>query len=158
MKRVLVFSLALLAVLPAGSAAHDGGGIDVMGGHAQIADLTLGSPLPVPVTPPENVSYVAGDNGFTGGHVVTEGDRLYLGSYGRGLHMYDISDPAAATPAGCGPSRRTAARSRSARRSRTRTTYRSTPDTGFRAWAGATSCCWPRAATTPAPATRAACS
>src|SRR5919106_1187547 len=94
MKRALLLTLAALAFLPALSTAHDGGG-DVTRGHGQIADLTLGTPLPMPVTPPENVSYVTGDNGFTGGHVVTQGDRLYLGSYGRGLHIYDISDPAA---------------------------------------------------------------
>jgi hypothetical protein len=95
MKRVLLLTLAAVAFLPAMSTAHDGGGMDVIDGHAQIADLTIGTPLPIPVTPPENVSYVTGDNGFTGGHVVTQGDRLYLGSYGRGLHIYDISDPAA---------------------------------------------------------------
>jgi hypothetical protein len=42
----------------------------------------------------DNVSYVGGDNGFTGGHVVVQGERLYLGSYGRGMHIYDISEPA----------------------------------------------------------------
>jgi hypothetical protein len=92
MKRAVLLTLAL-TLLPAMSAAHDGG-VDVMNGHAQIVNLTLGT-LPTPVTPPENVSYVAGDNGFTGGHVVVEGDRLYLGSYGRGMHIYDISDPRA---------------------------------------------------------------
>ena len=70
-----MLTLAVLAFLPALSTAHDGG-VDVMRGHGQIADLTLGTPLPMPVTPPENVSYVTGDNGFTGGHVVTQGDRL----------------------------------------------------------------------------------
>jgi hypothetical protein len=63
--------------------------------HAQLVNLTLGALPPVPVVPPENVSYVSGDNGFTGGHVAVQGDRLYLGSYGRGLHIYDISDPRA---------------------------------------------------------------
>ena len=43
-----------LAFLPALSTAHDGG-VDVTRGHGQIADLTLGTPLPMPVTPPENV-------------------------------------------------------------------------------------------------------
>ena len=47
--------------------------------------------LTSPLSIGEGVSYVAGDNGFTGGHVVVEGDRLYLGSYGRGMHIYDIS-------------------------------------------------------------------
>jgi hypothetical protein len=49
--------------------------------------------LTTPLTIAEDVSYTAGDNGFTGGHVVVEGDRLYLGSFGRGLHIYDISEP-----------------------------------------------------------------
>lgn len=40
----------------------------------------------------EGVEYVAGRNGFTGGHVVTRGDRLYIGSYAIGLRAYDISD------------------------------------------------------------------
>jgi hypothetical protein len=92
MKRAVLVTL-VLALMPAMSAAHDSG-VDVMRGHGQIVNLTLGT-LPAPVTPPENVSYVTGDNGFTGGHVVTQGDRLYLGSYGRGLHIYDISDPEA---------------------------------------------------------------
>src|ERR671915_2650929 len=103
MKRVLLLTLGVLAVLPAMSTAHDGGGIDVMDGHAQIADLTIGTPLPMPVTPPENVSYVTGDNGFTGGHVVTQGDRLSLGSYGRGPHIYDTRDPAAPQRIGAYP-------------------------------------------------------
>lgn len=40
----------------------------------------------------ENVEYVGGRNGWTGGHLVTRGDRLYIGSYGIGLRVYDISD------------------------------------------------------------------
>src|SRR5918998_2047151 len=90
MKRVLLLTLGVLAVLPTMSTAHDGGGIGVMDGPAQIADLAIGTPLTMPVTPPENVSYVTGDNGFTGGEGGKQGDRLYLGSYGRGLHLYDI--------------------------------------------------------------------
>jgi hypothetical protein len=90
MKRVALLTI-VLALLPAAAAAHDTG-LDPTDGHAQIVDLTLGT-LPTPVTPPRNVSYVAGDNGFTGGHVAVQGDRLYLGSYGRGLHIYDISEP-----------------------------------------------------------------
>jgi hypothetical protein len=91
-KRVVLLCLGL-ALLPAAAVAHDGG-VDVVNGHGQIVNLTLGT-LPTPVTPPENVSYVAGDNGFTGGHVAVQGNRLYLGSYGRGLHIYDISNPRA---------------------------------------------------------------
>ena len=61
--------------------------------HGQLSDITLADPWG-PVLPlGKNVEYVTGDNGFPGGHVVVEGDRLYLGSYGRGLHIYDISNP-----------------------------------------------------------------
>jgi hypothetical protein len=42
----------------------------------------------------DNVSYVTGHTGFTGGHVVVEGDRLYVGSYGVGMKFFDISNPA----------------------------------------------------------------
>jgi hypothetical protein len=43
----------------------------------------------------DNVSYVTGHTGFTGGHVVVEGDRLYVGSYGVGMKFFDISNPGA---------------------------------------------------------------
>jgi hypothetical protein len=43
----------------------------------------------------QDVSYVTGHTGFTGGHVVVEGDRLYVGSYGVGMKFFDISDPGA---------------------------------------------------------------
>ena len=89
MRRALLLGTLLsAALLPAAASAHPLPGSQ----HAQIANLTLGV-LPTPAVPPKNVSYVAGDNGFTGGHVAVQGDRLYLGSYGRGLHIYDIGDP-----------------------------------------------------------------
>jgi hypothetical protein len=65
------------------------------GEHAFVAIPSLGQLAPTALAPRENVEYVGGHNGFTGGHVAIQGDRLYLGSYGRGLHIYDISDPAA---------------------------------------------------------------
>jgi hypothetical protein len=82
---------ALLAGLAPLSAAqaHDAG-VD----HAQATFATV-SPLAVPLGLGENVRYVGGDNGFTGGHVVVDRNRLYVGSYGRGMYIYDISDPAA---------------------------------------------------------------
>jgi hypothetical protein len=83
---------AAVAVL-IGAAAVPAAAHDPDGEHATttapLADLTLPS-----LGIGENVTYVTGDNGFTGGHVVVEGDRLYLGSYGRGMHIYDISQPA----------------------------------------------------------------
>jgi hypothetical protein len=49
-----------------------------------------GNPITYPLA--ENVRYVGGDNTSTGGHVVVEGDRLYVGAYGLGMKIYDISD------------------------------------------------------------------
>jgi hypothetical protein len=41
-----------------------------------------------------NVERIGGDNTSTGGHVVVQGNRLYMGMYGRGFRMYDITTPA----------------------------------------------------------------
>lgn len=41
----------------------------------------------------EGVARVGGDNTSTGGHVTVEGDRLYVGAYGLGMRIFDISDP-----------------------------------------------------------------
>jgi hypothetical protein len=41
------------------------------------------------------VGHVANLGGTTGGHVVVEGDRLYMGMYGVGMRIFDISQPAA---------------------------------------------------------------
>ena len=41
----------------------------------------------------ENVDYVTTVPGATGGHSVIEGDRLYVGAYGLGMRLFDISDP-----------------------------------------------------------------
>jgi len=41
----------------------------------------------------EGVRRVSGDNTSTGGHVVVEGNRLYVGAYGLGLRIFDIADP-----------------------------------------------------------------
>jgi hypothetical protein len=80
---------ALVLALGAGGAgAHEGG-------HAIVPVAAFGQLAPTALAPRENVEYVGGDNGFTGGHVVLEGERLYLGSYGNGLRIYDVSDPAA---------------------------------------------------------------
>ncbi len=40
----------------------------------------------------DNVRHVGGDNTSTGGHVVVEGNRLYVGAYGLGMRIFDISD------------------------------------------------------------------
>jgi hypothetical protein len=51
-----------------------------------------GNPLAVPIQ--AGVEHVDNDGGATGGHVVAEGDRLYVGAYGEGFRIFDISDPA----------------------------------------------------------------
>src|SRR5918992_1560000 len=86
--RPLVVAVALVALLSlaGGSSAHDGS-------HAIVPVVAFGPLPPTGLAPRENVAYVGGDNGFTGGHVAVEGNRLYLGSYGNGMRIYDISDP-----------------------------------------------------------------
>jgi hypothetical protein len=51
-----------------------------------------GNPLSVAVT--QNVALIDSDGGSSGGHVVAEGNRLYVGAYGAGFRIFDISDPA----------------------------------------------------------------
>lgn len=57
------------------------------------------TPFPSPAHAPsattlqENVEHVTNVPGSTGGHVVVEGDRLYMGTYGYGMRIFDISDP-----------------------------------------------------------------
>jgi hypothetical protein len=84
---VAVVSLTLFMTLAAAGGAHEGE-------HAIVPIVAFGELPPTPLAPRENVEYVGGDNGFTGGHVAIEGNRLYLGSYGNGLRIYDISNPA----------------------------------------------------------------
>ncbi|MGH3737791.1 MAG: LVIVD repeat-containing protein [Micromonosporaceae bacterium] len=43
----------------------------------------------------EQVRHVFHDGSTTGGHVTVQGDRLYLGAYGLGFRIFDISDPVA---------------------------------------------------------------
>jgi hypothetical protein len=89
MTRVLALAVAAgasLLVLVGAAPAHEGE-------HAIVPVLAFGQLAPTPLAPRENVEYVGGDNGFTGGHVAVEGDRLYLGSYGNGMRIYDISTP-----------------------------------------------------------------
>lgn len=49
-----------------------------------------GNPISVPLW--DNVKHVAGDNTSTGGHVVRQGNRLYVGAYGLGMRIFDISE------------------------------------------------------------------
>lgn len=56
----------------------------------------LGTPAKAtPAATFENVRFVANVPGNTGGHVVVEGDRLYMGNYGTGLSAYSLANPAA---------------------------------------------------------------
>lgn len=49
--------------------------------------------LSTPLATQENVRHLTTVPGTTGGHVVVEGNRLYMGNYGTGLSAYDISNP-----------------------------------------------------------------
>lgn len=98
MRRITLVSIVIAASLaPAVAQAHDSG-VDFS--HATVF---------APFAPPEfasqpgygkNVEHVTGRSGFTGGHVAVEGDRLYVGSYGVGMRIFDISDPASPQPIG----------------------------------------------------------
>lgn len=59
-----------------------------------LATLSPGAQA-TPAATQQNVRFVANVPGNTGGHVVVEGDRLYMGNYGTGLSAYDISNPRA---------------------------------------------------------------
>ena len=87
-----VAGIALAAALAAAAFAVPASAHDGESEHAQVSTNVFTGSLSVPLAA-DNVSYVTGDNGFTGGHVTVQGDRLYLGSYGRGMHIYDISEP-----------------------------------------------------------------
>jgi hypothetical protein len=92
MRRVLIGALLPLAALlvlavPAAIAVLEGS----HEGHTFNGVVTGG--LSSDLAPQQNAEYVTGDTGFTGGHVAVQGDRLYLGSYGRGVRAYDISTP-----------------------------------------------------------------
>lgn len=56
---------------------------------------SLGTAVATPAATFENVRLVTNVPGNTGGHVVVEGNRLYMGNYGTGLSAYDITNPKA---------------------------------------------------------------
>ena len=90
MRRItLVTAVAALLAAPAGAHAQDGS-------HVAKASLFGLSPLALSTVPGigENLEYLGGANTFTGGHSVIEGDRLYVGAYGLGMRVFDISEPA----------------------------------------------------------------
>lgn len=59
------------------------------------ASLLQPAAAQTPLARSQNVEYLTGDHGATGGHVMVEGDRLYVGAYGLGMRFFDISDPEA---------------------------------------------------------------
>lgn len=48
----------------------------------------------------ERVAHVANVPGGTGGHSIIEGNRLYVGAYGYGMRLFDISNPRSPKPLG----------------------------------------------------------
>jgi hypothetical protein len=90
MKIRIVATVLLVALATAtGAGAHDDGKGHLLETLTPVVGGMSFSPFK------DNVSYVTGHTGFTGGHVVVEGDRLYVGSYGVGMKFFDISNPAA---------------------------------------------------------------
>ena len=59
---------------------------------AGLAPAAAAPGVSTPVVTQENVRHVATVPGNNGGHVVAEGNRLYMGNFGSGMAVYDISD------------------------------------------------------------------
>lgn len=78
--------LALVLLVAVGAPAP------ATGDHDHADHNQPGSPLATPVS--SNARLVDSDGGASGGHVVVEGDRLYVGAYGVGMRIFDISNPA----------------------------------------------------------------
>ena len=62
-------------------------------GMALLAGLVPGAQA-TPAAPQMNVRHLLNVPGSTGGHVAVEGNRLYVGAYGLGMTIFDISNPA----------------------------------------------------------------
>jgi hypothetical protein len=90
MKRLkITAALVLLALATASGAAADDDG------KAHLLEtLTPVCQTHVPLSS-DDVEYITGFCGTTGGHVAIEGNRLYMGSYGVGMKAFDISNRAA---------------------------------------------------------------
>ncbi len=94
MRRGLLLSLAALLTFSWAVPArgHDGAEMNahaaaLLGGNSWMS-MVMGAASPVA----ENVEHVFGDNSFDGSHLVIQGKRLYVGWYGQGMHLYDISN------------------------------------------------------------------
>ncbi|MQA98741.1 MAG: hypothetical protein GEU78_00365 [Actinobacteria bacterium] len=105
MKRALLSTVLAAGViwgLAPPALAHDGkhGTYDSAGGHlTHLNPVAWQTLLPASMAAGDptakNVEHVANIPGNTGGHVVTQDDRLYMGNYGTGFTIYDNSNPAA---------------------------------------------------------------
>ncbi|MBW3665376.1 MAG: hypothetical protein KY469_19960 [Actinobacteria bacterium] len=73
-----------------------------LAGAALTAGLVAAAPASMtgPPVASENVRHVTNVPGSTGGHVAAEGDRLYVGAYGFGMTIFDVSDPESPTKIG----------------------------------------------------------
>ena len=90
--RVLLVSLVLvvLALAPGGAEGLDVSDHDLAhGDHNPPGNVSVAYPFA------SGVRRVGGDNTSTGGHTVIEGNRLYVGAYGLGMRIFDISQPQA---------------------------------------------------------------
>ncbi len=90
--KVLLGSLLLVggALVPSAAQGSDSLEHDLAhGNHNPPGNTSVASPLA------KGVRHVGGDHTATGGHSVVEGNRLYVGSYGLGMRIFDISEPQA---------------------------------------------------------------
>jgi hypothetical protein len=94
LRRITLFAtLVAVAFAPSAASAQDSS-------HATKAELSTLVPSSIAALPgiTENVTYMGGSNDFTGGHSVIEGDRLYVGAYGIGMRIFDLSQNPADPP------------------------------------------------------------
>jgi hypothetical protein len=87
-------SIALLAAtLAVGGVVAAAGGAELLDEDLSHATHNVKGNVSVAYPLADGVRRVGGDNTSTGGHVVVEGKRLYVGAYGLGMRIFDISDP-----------------------------------------------------------------
>ena len=89
----LIAALITAVVAPAGASAQDSSHAT----KAALSNLVAPSIAALPGIN-TNVGYLGGSNDFTGGHSVIEGDRLYVGAYGIGMRIFDLSQNPADPP------------------------------------------------------------
>ena len=87
---VLLFSSAL--GLPA--TGHEGAEEAGKAGALSAQNRWMSNFMSAAAPESQNVERVGGDNSFTGSHLVIQGNRLYVGWYGKGFRIYNISRPA----------------------------------------------------------------